>query len=386
MQDARLVFSLGLSISLTALVLGCGGAPANLDTAKTDTKPATTDTKPDAPAKGEEATNAGGEDGEDGDGDGEKKPALSFAALRTAVLACPVDDSGEIDTSCPGYDQWFDTEAPAFEGGKANGELLKMLGSQDAKERRLAAERLRSTLVDHLDAKTADAVLDAAEKERDETVAKSMALLVGEQPLAKVGKLDRAITIAKAHPVEDYTGDFLFHAADENRDPKLFAYAQEASKSKNSTLRNAAISVFTKFAADVPAEACKALDGYRTETDSFVRDRAIYNMAGLGKCAPHADKVIDYLGKVELKKELSFTVGQALKSFCSQKEPTPAQKERLNKAARRIVEAKDVSSNTRGYALEAVVGCDPKGGPAFAAKFKNDPNKDLAGRAANLAK
>jgi hypothetical protein len=383
MQDGRSVFSLGLSISLTALVLGCGGAPAHLDTAKTDTLPAKTDTSPAAPARSEEATNAGGEEG---DGDAEKKPALSFAALRTAVLACPVDDSGEIDTSCPGYDQWFDSEAPAFEGGKANGDLLKMLGSQDAKERRLATERLRSTLVDHLDAKTADSVLDAAEKERDETVAKWMALLVGEQPLAKVGKLDRAITIAKAHPLAVYTEDFLFNAAGENRDPKLFAYAQEASKSKNSALRNAAIEVFTKFAADVPAEACQALDGYRTETDSFTRDRAIYNMAGLGQCAPYAGKVIDYLGKVELKKGLGFTVGQTLKLFCSRAEPTPAQKERLNKAARRIVEAKDVSGTTRGYALEAVVGCDPKGGPAFAAKFKNDPNKDLASEAAKLAK
>ena len=382
MQDGRLFFSLGLSISLTALLWGCGGAPAHLDTAKQDNKPATTNAKSDAPAIGEEATDA--TSGEEGDE--EKKPVLTFAALRTAVLACAVEENGEIDTNCPGYEQWFDLDAPAFADGKANGELLKMLTSQDAKERRLGTERLRNALFERLDAKTADLVLDAAEKERDETVAKWMALLVAEQPLTKVDKLERAIAIAKAHPVQAYTEDFLFHAATENRDPKLFAYAQEISKSKNSSLRNAAIEVFTKFASDIPAEVCQALDGYRTETDAFTRNRAFYSMAGIRQCAPYADKVIDYLGKVDLKNGLSFAVGETLKLFCSRPEPTPAQKGRLTKAARRIVEAKGSSSTTRGYALEAVVACDPKGGVAFAGKFKNDPDKDLAGQAAKLAK
>lgn len=381
MQEGRLCFSLGLSILLSAPLWGCGGAPAHPDAAKPDNKSATTETKAEGSATSEQAANEAGEEGEE-----EKKPVLSFAALRTAVLACPVDENGEFDSSCPGYEQWFDFDAPAFADGKANGDLLKMLGSTDAKERRLATERLRNALVDHLDAKTADVVLDAAEKERDETVAKWMALLVAEQPLAKVGKLERAIAIAKAHAVAEYTEDFLFHAAGENRDPKLFAYAQEASKAKSSSLRNAAIEVFTKFASDTPNEACKALDGYRAETDSFTRNRAIYNMATIGACAPYADKVIDHLGKVDLKKDTGFTVGESLKKFCLRAEPTPTQKTRLAKAARRIVEAKDVSGTTRGYALEAVVGCDPKGGPAFAAKFKNDPNKDLASEAAKLAK
>jgi len=381
MQHSRLILSFSLSFSLLALISGCGGTAPNPNTAKVDPKPAPTNSKPQGDASGEETANA--ESQEDGE---EKKPVLSFAELRTAVLACPANERHEVEGDCPGAEQWFDSETPAFENGKANGELLKMLASQDPKERLVATQKLRTTLSEHLDAKSADIVLDAAEKERDESVLTWTALLVSEQPLAKVGKLDRAIAIAKAHPVDGYREDFLFQAAGENRDPKLFAYAQEARKAESESLRNAAIGVFIEFARDNPAESCKVLDAYRTDPSALARDNAIENMARISQCLPYADKVIDYLGKVELKKDLGYQTVRSLGTFCSRKEITPAQKDRITKAAQRITGGKDVPGHIRAYALETAVVCDSKGGPAFAAKFKNDPNKDLAKAAAKHAK
>jgi hypothetical protein len=374
-------FSLFLSISIAALVAGCGGGssqsvqPVQPDTAKTAAKPTA-----ESPASEDGA--AGEQDAEAEEGD---KPAASFATLRAGVLACPTDEDGEIDTDCEGYTQWNDAEA-TFEGGKANPDLVRMLGSKDAKERRLGAEKLRGTLDENLDVKTADAVLDAAEKERNEKCIGALADLAGGLDLVKVGKLDRAIAISKAHPVPEYAEKFVFFVGTANRDPKLVAYAVEVKKAESASMRNAALQLLSDLAGDYPADTCKVINDLRADKDKFVANRALSELARRGKCVAFVDKLLDSLSTVDVKKDVNQNVGYALDYLCVRKDLTPAQRERANKAARRISEATAVHSNTRYYTLSAVMRCDPANGAAFVSKFKTDKNATLAGRAAELTK
>ncbi|MDI1447038.1 hypothetical protein [Polyangium sp. 6x1] len=370
-------FSLALVISIAALAAGCGAStppPASADAAKAAPKSET-------PAPEGEAT-AEAPPSEEGEGEAEP-PEPSFAELRKAAMACAAEEDGSLD-NCEAFDQWIDAEQ-AFENGKANPELLKMLGSQDAKERRVAAEKLIQTLNEETtDAAKADAVLNAAEKERDENLAKLFGRFVGGLPLVKVGKIDRAITIAKAHPVSDYTEAFLFAVASDNRDPKVVAYAIEASKHTSSSLRSLALHTLGELAPHFPAETCKVLNGLRADKDNFVKNRAAERLAAVDACASFTDKLLADLAAVDVKKDVNQDLGIALQKICKRSDLTPAQRSAGSKAARRITEAPAVHTNTRYYTMAAVIGCDPKDGMAYVAKYKNDKDKTIAGRAAEL--
>jgi hypothetical protein len=300
-------------------------------------------------------------------------------------MACPTDEDGAFDSSCEGYAQWLE-ESPAFEGGKANPDLVRMLGSQDAKERRLAAEKLRLTLdEENVDAATADAVLNAAEKERDEKLVPALAELASGLNLVKTGKLDRAIAISKAHPDDQYAEAFLFSVGHVNRDPKVVAYGVEVSRNKSSRLRNAALDLLTDVARDFPAETCKEINALRSDKDAFVANRATSSLAS-SKCPAYVDKLLDTLSAVDVKKDVDQRMGFALNDLCANKDLSPAQRSRANKAARRISEAPAVHTNTRFYTLSAVMRCDPENGAAFVSKYKNDKDATIAKRAAELTK
>jgi len=373
-------FSLALVLSIAALATGCGGStpPPVSDATKA---PAKSEAPSPAP-EGEAAAEA--PPSEEGEGDAEP-PEPSFAELRKAVMACSVGEDASLD-DCEAFRQWNDAEQ-AFENGKANPELLKMLGSQDPKERRVAAEKLNQTLnEDTADAAKVDAVLDVAEKERDENLVELFGRFVAGLPLVKVGKIDRAITIAKAHPVSEYTDAFLRTVGfgSTNRDPKVVAYAIETSKAASSSRRAYALNALSDLAPYFPDEACKVINALRADKDDFVKSRASERIASISKCASFTDKLLDDLSTVDVKKNVSFEMGMALQKVCKRTDLTPAQRKKGSKAARRLTDATTVHGNTRSYAMEAVIGCDPKDGPAYVAKYKNDKDKTVAGQAAAL--
>ncbi|HVK71442.1 MAG TPA: hypothetical protein VM694_43615, partial [Polyangium sp.] len=295
-------FSLALVLSIAALATGCGGStpPPASDATKAPAK-----SEAPAPAAEGEAE-AEAPPAEEGEGDAEP-PEPSFAELRKAVMACPVGEDVSLD-DCEAFQQWKDAEQ-AFENGKATPELLKMLGSQDPKERRVAAEKLDQTLnEDTADAATVNAVLDMAEKERDENLVELFGKLVGGLPLVKMGKLDRAIAIAKAHPGSDYANGFLrivgFGAT--NRDSKVVAYAIEASKAASASRRAYALNALSDLAPYFPDEGCKAINALRADKDDFVKSRASERIASISKCASFTDKLLDDLSTVDVKKNVSF--------------------------------------------------------------------------------
>ncbi|TKC99675.1 hypothetical protein [Polyangium fumosum] len=373
-------FSLALVLSIASLAAGCGAStpPPASDATKAPAKSAAPAPAPEGEAAAEAPSSEEGEEEA-------KPPEPSFAELRKAVMACSVGENGSLD-DCEAYQQWSDAEQ-AFENGKATPELLKMLGSQDPKERRVAAEKLDRTLTEETaDAAQVDAVLNLAEKERDENLVELFGRLVGGLPLVKVGKIDRAIAIAKAHPASDYTDGFLriVGFGSTNRDPKVVAYASEASKDASSTRRAYALNALSDLAPYFPDEACKVINALRADKDDFVKSRASERIASIGKCASFTDKLLDDLATVDVKKNVSFEMGMALQKVCKRSDLTPAQRKKGSKAARRLTDATTVHANTRSYAMEAAIGCDPKDGPAYVAKFKNDKDKTIAGQATAL--
>ncbi|MDI1476699.1 hypothetical protein [Polyangium sp. y55x31] len=372
-------FSLALVFSIAALAAGCGASTPPPDAP--DTTKATPKSETPAP-EGEAAAEA--PPSEEGEGDA-KPPEPSFAELRKAVMACTPDDNGVID-DCEAFRQWLDAEQ-AFENGKANPELLKMLGSQDPKERRIAAEKLGQTLHEETaSAANVDAVLDLAEKEREETLGDLFGRFVAGLPLVKVGKIDRAIAIAKAHPVTEYTDAFLRTVGfgSTNRDAKVVAYAIESSKAASSSRRSLALHALGDLAPYFPDDACKVINALRADKDDFVKSRAAERLASIDKCASFTDKLLDDLSKIDVKKTINFEMGIALQKVCKRTDLTPAQRSKGSKAARRITDAPAVNANTRTYTMQAIIGCDPKDGPAYVAKYKNDKDKTIAGQAAAL--
>ena len=374
-------FSLSLVLSIAALVAGCGGAPTAPPDGAADATKAPAKSEAPAPTPEGEAAAEDPAEGEEAE-----PPAPSFAELKKAAMACPAsEDDGSLD-GCEAFTQWHDQEK-AFENGKADPELLKMLASAEPKERRLAVGKLLQTLTEEtLDAKKADAVLDAAEKERDENLAKELGRLVGGLLLVKVGKLDRAITIAKAHPVADFGQEFLFAAGSTNRDAKLVAHAIAASKDKSSSLRNAALYYLAEVAPTFPAEACPVVNGLRADKVPFVANRATDKLAGISKCGAFTDKLLDSLSAVDVKKNVDADLATAMAKLCKRGDLTPAQRSRGNKAARRVVDTPSAGVNARFHALAAIVACDPEGGKTYIEKFTKDPSSHIANQAADLIK
>jgi hypothetical protein len=357
-------------------LVGCGGAQAS-PSAPSDH--AAGPTKEKAPAKAGDAPS---------DAEAAEPPSASFEELRTAVMACPTDAEGDIESTCDAYTKWNE-ESPAFAEGKSNAALMKMLQSSEPKVRLLAAEKLRVTLTTDetkIDAATVDTVLGVAEKERDERLITPLAELVAGLDLVKTEKVGRAIAVAKAHPNSTFAEGFMFSVGSVNHDKALVAYAVEGSSAKSSSVRNASLSLAASLVSDFPVEACKTIDRLRADKDHFVATRAASQLGRAGACSAHFDKLLDGLAAVDIKKDVDQNYGYAINDLCGNKSLTPKQRSKANKAARRISDAPAVKTNTRYYTLSAVMRCDPKDGPSYVAKWKSDKDTTIAQRAADLVK
>jgi hypothetical protein len=117
----------------------------------------------------------------------------------------------------------------------------------------------------------------------------------------------------------------------------------------------------------LPDEACKLIDGFRADKDAFVKDSARTILAESSKCSSFFGKLLDDLGSVPLKKDvpgksgIHFSYGQALTGLCRHKDLEPKWRERALKAAKRLADSTEVSSNIRQYGTEAVALCEAKG-------------------------
>jgi hypothetical protein len=369
--------SLGLTALLSlASALGCGGATPKpvTDTPKTEPTAAAAAATAPTEAEAPEAEEA-------------EAPAATFDQLQKEAMACDVDEDGAFDAnSCAAYTAWLDAEQPAFEGGKSNAALVKMLASSEPKARLLAAERLQLTLDEtNLDAATADALLAAAEKERQAQPARALAELIAGLDLAKIGKIERAVAVVKGN-ADLLAASYLVNAGPTNRDKALLAYVKEASASPSSYIRDAALQSAYYLTGDFGPEACKLVDAARADKDASIAGRATGLLADAKTCGAHFDKLLDSLSAVDVKKDVPTQFGVALQKLCGRKDLTDKQRTRAIKAAKRISDAAAAGANAKYYTLSAVMRCDPKDGKAYVEKFKNEKDKATADRAADLTR
>ncbi len=206
----------------------------------------------------------------------------------------------------------------------------------------------------------------------------------------KVGKAERAVAIAKAHPNADFRELMLIDIGFFNRDKVLLAWAHDASKDPSERIRNGALWLASYHTELLPEDACKLVDAFRTDKNDFVKDSARNLLAEGRKCTAFYGKLLDDLGGVKLVKAtpgkfgVHFSYGTALRAICGNPAIDDKVRAKALKAAKRFVETPGILSSVRQNALEAVGKCDPKGVKEYAAKFKDD--KDLASTVTELSK
>lgn len=305
-----------------------------------------------------------------------------FKEALAKAKACEYGENG-FDSSCEGVAAW-ESEQPFFEEGKSKAALLALLGSTDLKERRLGAERLRTTLDDATNAADVDKLLDAAAKEQNEDIARLLGEIVGNVDLTRTGKIDRALSVFKSAGHPTYGDAFVSNVANANKDPKTLAFAIEVSKSTPS-LRSSALIALAAI-AKTDAQACNAIDALRADPSEFVANRALSELARARKCQAHYDKILEDIAKRDVTKErqVGQDVGWALEGICEDKATTAPQRAKALGLAKKLTDAKSVGVNTRFYTMSAVLSCDPKEGLGYVKKFSADTNKTLADRAKTL--
>lgn len=313
--------------------------------------------------------------------------APSIEAMVRKAKACPFGDDG-FDSDCEAFKAWSEEE-DAFAEGKGEAALLKMVESGDPKDRFLAAERLTSingalTDAHSGDPATIERLLVAFEKEKNVVVAKRFGLVATRLDLASSNKVGRAVAIAKAHPVEEYRTAYLDSAGffSFNRGEPLLAWGEELVKNGKASDGRVLVSNFTRE-KQFGERACKTLAVVRKDKDAYVAGEATLDMARAPACRSFDDGILRDIAAVDVGKvggpKVRSTLGMSLEAMCSDKDLPGALRTRALGQAKRIVDAKTVSSSGRSAALHAVAACDAKTGAAYASKLAND--KDLGSAA-----
>jgi hypothetical protein len=302
------------------------------------------------------------------------------AALEKAV-ACNYEN-GAFDKECEGVKAW-DANSEL-----ANAELLELLSTDDTKARTLIAEKLSVQLTaDNADTESLTHVLEVAEKEKVDSIAKALAGAAAKIDLGKFGLLDRGIAIAKAHGVHGYQEIYANGLKSESEPDKVAAYAGELAKSEDKALRNAALRMYGNLKTTRPEAACTGLEALRADKEASLAHVATSELARESKCAPQHDGILTAFEALKLPKNPASAepfVGHAVEGICQNKDKTPAQRDRSLALAKQISETAAIQADTRSHTLSAVLACDPKGGPAFLKKFTKDKDATVAAQAKSL--
>lgn len=302
------------------------------------------------------------------------------AALEKGV-ACKYEE-GAFDKECEGIKAWeANTEL-------ANAQLLELLPSEDAKVRTLVAEKLAVQLTaDNADTESLTVFLNVAEKEKVDSIAKTLAGGAAKIDLGKFGLLDRGIAIAKAHGVHAYQETYANGLKSESEPDKVVAYAGELAKSEDKALRSAALRMYGNLKATRTEAACTGMDALRADKEASLAQLATSELAREGKCTPQHDAILTSLEEMKLPKNPAAAepfVGVVVESICQNEGKTPAQRDRSLALAKQVSETAAIHADTRTHTLAAVLACDPKGGPAFLKKLTKDKDATVAARAKTL--
>ncbi len=314
---------------------------------------------------------------------GDDKPAAAAPAKETKGLAAATNDPAVIAEvkkvlGCEWKHFGFSTRCEAFKAfrksdlvklGRADTTMVNLIEDADAKLRWLAARTLKqSGKTYESDAKLAERVVAAAEKEQDKLVAVKLARAIAEIDLEGTKLVDKVSTLAKDHEVEGFRAALVRSVLFRNRAVvKLYELIKGMAKTeKSDDVRSSAVEAFwIGTPSGKHAEVC-TLWREVAETDKVdkVADAAM-RLAGQ---APNArcKGEFDALLAIAEKKAKGGTVKSSDVAFAVKyifrHKDTPAAQKKKSIAIAKILLANDANKGmARGAAMRFVGKEDPKG-------------------------
>jgi hypothetical protein len=310
--------------------------------------------------------------------------AAEIDALARGALACKAYGAG-LDAACPGMRAWSDARDP-FAEGRGDGALVAMLGDADERMRWLGAYKLdQQGKAFKTDPKLAEAVVAAAEKEKSSFCGYELGAAVGHIVVGDTRTFARVKAMVQKHALPDLrrgiVANLLFYNQD--YDP-AFDLLRETVKDGDKAVAQQALGAFWTGGTRRGEATCKIYaDNIESPNEELAADANNY-LAWFKQCAPRYD---DLLGSIEKRRQngrlRSSSYLTAARHVCEDDKASDTQKKRAAEIGRGVAKG-DSSPWLRVAALDTVMKCDPGGGRAFVAKLKQDPDKAVVDKAAEL--
>lgn len=313
----------------------------------------------------------------------EEKKGLEAAGNDPAVVAevkkileCEWKRFGFSSSKCEAFKAF--NKSDMIKRGRADATMVNLLEDDDSKVRWLAARTLKMHGKTYEgDPKLAARVLTAAEQEKDEQVAVKMMGAVADMDLVGTKLADRAIALAKSHPVEEARAELVHSVLFKNRDSnELYEFVKATAKeAKEDKIRRAAVRAFwVGTPRDKTEEVCKLwLDVAQNDASDDVAGVAMR----LAAQNPNARCEAQYDGLLELAeskakegKVKTSDVAFALRYIHGQKKASDAHKKRALSIAKILLENEANKDMARADALRLLGKEHPKG-KAMAKKYKD---------------
>ncbi len=343
------------TVSLTALLLlaACGGAAE---------KPAESASGPAvsaAPAAAAAAPAAA---------PGARDPKI--AELAKAALACKFEDES-FDDECPAYKAWSEEET-LFEEGHGDDTILSMLGDPELKVRLLAAEKdITEAYWENGDRVKTLVALGKAEQ--NEKLSQKLGMLASTVDWQKHGMGDALKDLAR-HAPQPFRRALAYHLNASFQTPIVVEVDQILIEDPDQHVADTAVEGLGHGHTTEPL--CALLKAQMIRND-FRHSTALWAGSSV-KCAGMKEVVAAELAKriadpSHVTRETGWDYIRAARNVCRAESPE-VQKKGFE-LAKKLIDVKITDVQTRRHAVDTVVECDPKAGPALLGTLLKD--KDI---------
>lgn len=317
--------------------------------------------------------------------------ASATPAAKSAVgLDAPDNDPALVETAraalacfgkpeCEAQGKWYE---PFHRGRQVDVKtLVNFLEDERPVIRRMGAAVLRGKKGQpgfHTDVGLSTRVLDALEREKDEQVARAIALAAGFIDARATGLEARMLKLMRSEPRERVRAQLVGTVTDGNWDnATMVAAVKELVNDASEEVRIEAVMALA--VSELRAQACPFWLANLGHKDAHVADKSLFEMAHKG-CKANYDAMID---AAEKRPPLS---PENLGTLCSEGETPDGVKKKLVAATDKWAKDKALSGSQRVQALKVLARCDPAQGKKAAAALVKDSDDYVREQAAEVEK
>ncbi len=314
----------------------------------------------------------------------EKNAASPVVQLAEKVVKECKWERGWFDSDCKVYDEWGDKREEQRDDGKADADLVSLLGDERPAMRYLGAASLSGSGEKYkTDPGLAEEIIAFAEKESDDFVLGELGEVIARIDFGKTKLLDRTKALMKDGASPKLRAPFFANVGFSNRDDQAIETALRdmtlaAATSSDNALRAAVMRGLMWF--DVSDPICAAWAKGAADPKSDVVEAALDR--GASKCPASFDAFLGAVDKAQ-KPLFSVTYPKVLSEVCAK--GNPDQKKRAQAMAEDVAETSK-SWMSRAEALRAVNACDKTAGKALAKKLSKDESADVKKEADKILK